>query len=83
MTAPVQSTVWYPGPSGAPAQVAALAPKDDPFYWYASGTPLESIAPGAVNTLGALAPGNRLEPIPEPSPARDPIVAGLNGRPTA
>ncbi|HTX98198.1 MAG TPA: hypothetical protein VME67_27225 [Mycobacterium sp.] len=46
MTAPGQSTGCYPGPGGAPAQAAALAAKDDPFYWYAGGTPLESIGPG-------------------------------------
>ena len=48
MTTPLQLTGWYPDPSGAPARVAALPPKDDPFYSYAGSTPLESIAPGTV-----------------------------------
>ena len=39
----------------------------------------------AVQNCLSIAPGNRLEPIPVPSPAADPIdhVAGLDGRPTA
>ncbi len=48
MTAPLQPTGWYPDPSGAPAPVVAVQPKDDPFYSYAGSTPLASIAPGTV-----------------------------------
>ena len=48
MTAPLQSTGWYPDPSGAPARVVGPPPKDDPFYSYAGSTPLASIAPGTV-----------------------------------
>ena len=48
MTTPLQLTGWYPDPSGAPARVVALQPKDDPFYSYTGSTPLESIAPGTV-----------------------------------
>jgi hypothetical protein len=44
MTAPLR-----PGRSGAPGMaVAALQPKDDPFYSYTGSTPLASIAPGTV-----------------------------------
>jgi Secretory lipase len=44
MTAPLQ-----PGRSGAPGMaVAALQPKDDPFYSYTGSTPLANIAPGTV-----------------------------------
>ena len=49
MTAPLQATGWYPDPSGAPGRpVAALQPKDDPFYSYTGSSPLASIAPGTV-----------------------------------
>ena len=48
MTAPLQPG-WFPGRSGAPGMaVAALQPKDDPFYSYTGPPPLESIAPGTV-----------------------------------
>src|SRR5271166_6388075 len=44
MTAPLE-----PGRSGAPGMaVAALQPKDDPFYSYTGSTPLANIAPGTV-----------------------------------
>jgi Secretory lipase len=44
MTAPLQ-----PGRGGAPGMaVAALQPKDDPFYSYTGSTPLANIAPGTV-----------------------------------
>ena len=48
MTTPPQPAGWYPDPSGAPAQIVAPQPKDDPFYSYAGSTPLASIAPGTV-----------------------------------
>jgi Secretory lipase len=49
MTAPLQPTGWYPDPGGAPGRpVAALEPKDDPFYSYAGDTPLASVTPGTV-----------------------------------
>lgn len=49
MTAPLQATGWYPDPSGLPVRtVAALQPKNDPFYSYTGSTPLASIAPGTV-----------------------------------
>ena len=48
MTASLQPG-WYPDRSGALGMaVAALQPKDDPFYSYSGPTPLESIAPGMV-----------------------------------
>ena len=48
MTAPLQPG-WHPDRSGAPGMaVAALQPKDDPFYSYTGSTPLASIAPGTV-----------------------------------
>jgi hypothetical protein len=48
MNAPVQPG-WYPDRSGAPGiAVAALQPKDDPFYSYTGPQSLESIAPGTV-----------------------------------
>ena len=49
MTAPRQPTGWYPDPSGAPGRaVAALQPKDDPFYSYTGPPPLADIVPGTV-----------------------------------
>ena len=48
MTRPLHLAGWYPDPSGAPARVLALPPKDHPFYSYAGSAPLESIAPGTV-----------------------------------
>jgi hypothetical protein len=48
MTAPLQPG-WYPDRSRAPGMaVAALQPKDDPFYSYTGPPPLESIEPGTV-----------------------------------
>jgi hypothetical protein len=48
MTAPMQPG-WYPDRTGAPGiAVAALQPKDDPFYSYTGISPLDSIAPGTV-----------------------------------
>jgi hypothetical protein len=49
MTAPRQSKGRYPDPSGAPGRaVAALEPKDDPFYSYTGPPPLPDHLPGAV-----------------------------------
>jgi hypothetical protein len=55
MTAPLHPSGWYPDPSAThdlsaalARPVAALQPRDDPFYAYTGSTPLASIPPGTV-----------------------------------